>query len=201
MFCWVTCCSTTDLKRKYHNSYLKCFLGNRKVTSNFRSSPRSSPARITWGITWTRNTSVSIIHSNLVILITCEIDGKKRRGEKGTEGGRERWVNERQRGKEQERDKTERGGEGGMHSWCPTWLYYSLLVLFCFSLDFQASYKLDVPSLCTDFQEDIEFHFTLGWQAILRKFLAPHNAGLAIALGANVRKQTFTKTCARYIWC
>ena len=54
------------------------------------------------------------------------------------------------------------------------------------SLDFQASYKLDVPSLCIDFQEDIEFHFSLGWQAILRKFLAPHNAGLAIALGANV---------------
>jgi len=59
--------------------------------------------------------------------------------------------------------------------------------LIRFSLDFQASYKLDVPSLCTDFHEDIEFHFTLGWQAILRKFLAPHNAGLAIALGANVR--------------
>lgn len=56
------------------------------------------------------------------------------------------------------------------------------------TLDFQASYKLDVPSLCTDFQEDIEFHFSLGWQAILRKFLAPHNAGLAIALGANIQQ-------------
>jgi len=56
------------------------------------------------------------------------------------------------------------------------------------ALDFQASYKLDVPSLCIDFKEDIEFHFSLGWQAILRKFLAPHNAGLAIALGANLQK-------------
>ncbi|XP_073249397.1 mitofusin-2-like [Porites lutea] len=56
------------------------------------------------------------------------------------------------------------------------------------ALDFQASYKLDVPSLCIDFQEDIEFHFSLGWQAILRKFLAPHNAGLAIALGANLQR-------------
>ena len=200
MICWVACCSTTDLKRKYHNSYLIYFLCNRKVTLNFRSSPWSSPARITWGITWTRNTSVSIIHSNLVILMRRE-GGRRAGREGGGRGGRERWVNERQRGKEQERDKIERGGEGGMHSWCPTWLYYSLLVLSCFSLDFQASYKLDVPSLCTDFQEDIEFHFTLGWQAILRKFLAPHNAGLAIALGANVRTQTGTKTCARYIWC
>ena len=60
-------------------------------------------------------------------------------------------------------------------------------IFILLSLDFQASYKLDVPSLCIDFQEDIEFHFSLGWQAILRKFLAPHNAGLAIALGANVR--------------
>ena len=55
--------------------------------------------------------------------------------------------------------------------------------------------------MCSDFQEDIEFHFTLGWQAILRKFLAPHNAGLAIALGANVRTQTGIKTCTRYIRC
>lgn len=56
------------------------------------------------------------------------------------------------------------------------------------ALDFQASYKLDVPSLCIDFEEDIEFHFSLGWQAILRKFLAPHNASLAIALGANLQR-------------
>lgn len=56
------------------------------------------------------------------------------------------------------------------------------------ALDFQASYKLDVPSLCVDFREDIEFHFSLGWQAILRKFLAPHNASLAIALGANLQR-------------
>lgn len=82
-----------------------------------------------------------------------------------------------------------------------TWLHYSFAFTFHISLDFQANYKLDVPSLCTDFQEDIEFHFTLGWQAILRKFLAPHNAGLAIALGANVRTQTGIKMCTRYIRC
>ena len=78
--------------------------------------------------------------------------------------------------------------------------FHSLIFLMFsihFSLDFQASYKLDVPSLCTDFQEDIEFHFTLGWQAILRKFLAPHNAGLAIALGANVRTHAYRHTRTR----
>ena len=71
------------------------------------------------------------------------------------------------------------------------------MLLNRFSLDFQASYKLDVPSLCVDFQEDIEFHFSLGWQAILRKFLAPHNASLAIALGANVSAliDHFTVVC------
>ena len=60
------------------------------------------------------------------------------------------------------------------------------MFIYC-SHNFQASYKLDVPSLCTDFQEHIELHFSLGWQAILKKLLAPHNARIAIALGANER--------------
>ena len=48
---------------------------------------------------------MSIIHKKPVILITDKIAGKKRRGRTG-HGGRygERRVNERQRGKEQERD-------------------------------------------------------------------------------------------------
>ncbi|XP_066024297.1 mitofusin-2 isoform X2 [Pocillopora verrucosa] len=56
------------------------------------------------------------------------------------------------------------------------------------ALDFQANFELDVPRLCTDFREDIEFHFSLGWQAILRNFLAPRYPGLAIALGANIQR-------------
>ena len=72
-------------------------------------------------------------------------------------------------------------------------------MLFFRSLDFQASYRLDVPNLCSDFQEDIEFHFTLGWQAIVRKFLAPHNAGLAIALGANVSQHLIFYSLAQYL--
>ena len=52
--------------------------------------------------------------------------------------------------------------------------------------DFEVSYELDVHSLCTDFQEDISFHFSLGWTNLVKKFLAPRNARLAILLGANV---------------
>ena len=67
-------------------------------------------------------------------------------------------------------------------------LVTNFFILFIyFSLDFQTNYPLVVPSLCTDFREDIEFHFSLGWQAILRNFLAPRYPGLAIVLGANVR--------------
>eukprot|EP00112_Aurelia_sp_Birch-Aquarium-sp1_P000229 Seg1019.4 transcript_id=Seg1019.4/GoldUCD/mRNA.D3Y31 product=Mitofusin-2 protein_id=Seg1019.4/GoldUCD/D3Y31 len=54
--------------------------------------------------------------------------------------------------------------------------------------DFEVSYELDVHSLCTDFQEDISFHFSLGWTNLVKKFLAPRNARLAILLGANISK-------------
>ena len=60
------------------------------------------------------------------------------------------------------------------------------MFVYC-SLDVQANLPLVVPILYTDFHEDIEFHFSLGWQAILRKFLGPHYDGLANALGWNVR--------------
>ena len=64
---------------------------------------------------------------------------------------------------------------------------YSLLILNYLSRrDFEVSYELDVHSLCTDFQEDISFHFSLGWTNLVKKFLAPRNARLAILLGANV---------------
>ena len=89
------------------------------------------------------------------------------------EGGRESGESMKGREERNKRDRIERGWRGG--GACIVDVpHHSFALTFHFSLDFQASYKLDVPSLCTDFQEDIEFHFTLGWQAILRKFLAPH---------------------------
>ena len=80
---------------------------------------------------------MSIIHSNLVILITCEIDGKKRRGEKGTEGGREGGRGESMKGRE-ERSKREirQRGEGRgacivdvLHDCIILCLYFFVLVL------------------------------------------------------------------------
>ena len=61
-----------------------------------------------------------------------------------------------------------------------------LFNLLSFRRDFEVSYELDVHSLCSDFQEDITFHFSLGWTNLMRKYLAPRNARLAILLGANV---------------
>ena len=63
---------------------------------------------------------------------------------------------------------------------------FFIVFVYC-SLDFQANFELNVFRLCTDFREDIEFRFSLGWQAILRHFMGPRHAGHAIALGANVR--------------
>ena len=56
------------------------------------------------------------------------------------------------------------------------------------SLAFQVNYPAPaVSSLFDDFHEDIEFHFSLGWRAILRKLFGPQFDELANALGWNVR--------------
>uniref|UniRef100_A0A669BGN7 Mitofusin 2 n=1 Tax=Oreochromis niloticus TaxID=8128 RepID=A0A669BGN7_ORENI len=41
----------------------------------------------------------------------------------------------------------------------------------CFSL----SYDLACDKLCSDFQEDISFHFSLGWTMLVNRFLGPKN--------------------------
>ncbi|EDO42379.1 predicted protein [Nematostella vectensis] len=46
--------------------------------------------------------------------------------------------------------------------------------------DFEVCYQLEIHNLCSDFKEDIEFHFSLGWEALVKRFLAPRNARLAI---------------------
>uniref|UniRef100_A0A8C7XLU2 Mitofusin 1b n=1 Tax=Oryzias sinensis TaxID=183150 RepID=A0A8C7XLU2_9TELE len=61
------------------------------------------------------------------------------------------------------------------------------------------SYDLNCSTLCSDFQEDIEFRFSLGWQALVHRFLAvPLNSvwilqtqeELMIALANNVASLT-----------
>ncbi|ERE84516.1 procollagen-lysine,2-oxoglutarate 5-dioxygenase 1-like protein [Cricetulus griseus] len=46
----------------------------------------------------------------------------------------------------------------------------------CFSL----SYDLNCDKLCADFQEDIEFHFSLGWTMLVNRFLGPKNCRRAL---------------------
>jgi mitofusin len=39
--------------------------------------------------------------------------------------------------------------------------------------DFEVAYRLDCRNLCADFQEDIEFKFSLGITALMNRFLGP----------------------------
>ncbi|XP_039612013.1 mitofusin-2 isoform X1 [Polypterus senegalus] len=50
----------------------------------------------------------------------------------------------------------------------------------CFSL----SYDLNCDKLCSDFQEDISFHFSLGWTMLVNRFLGPKSSRRAL-LGYN----------------
>lgn len=70
----------------------------------------------------------------------------------------------------------------------------------CFSL----SYDLACDKLCSDFQEDIGFHFSLGWTMLVNRFLGPKNTRRAL-MGYNDQvahhsvpgdvNQCFLKSC------
>ncbi|XP_072283453.1 mitofusin-2 isoform X1 [Pyxicephalus adspersus] len=45
---------------------------------------------------------------------------------------------------------------------------------------FNLSYDLSCEKLCADFQEDIEFHFSLGWTMLVNRFLGPKNGRRAL---------------------
>lgn len=47
---------------------------------------------------------------------------------------------------------------------------------------FEVSYDLNFATLCTDFQGDVEFQFSLGWTALVNRFLGPANAKRALIL-------------------
>ncbi|KAK9391894.1 mitofusin-2 [Crotalus adamanteus] len=46
----------------------------------------------------------------------------------------------------------------------------------CFAL----SYDLNCDKLCADFQEDVQFHFSLGWTMLVNRFLGPKNTRRAL---------------------
>lgn len=50
------------------------------------------------------------------------------------------------------------------------------------SRKFDLSYDLNCASLCSDFQENIEFQFSLGWSALVHRFLGTVNAQRALKL-------------------
>ncbi|XP_056324782.1 mitofusin-1b isoform X2 [Danio aesculapii] len=50
------------------------------------------------------------------------------------------------------------------------------------SRKFELSYDLNCATLCSDFQENIEFQFSLGWSALVHRFLGPVNARRALML-------------------
>lgn len=50
------------------------------------------------------------------------------------------------------------------------------------SRKFDLSYDLNCATLCSDFQENIEFQFSLGWSALVHRFLGSENAQRALRL-------------------
>lgn len=45
---------------------------------------------------------------------------------------------------------------------------------------FSLTYDLACDKLCSDFQEDISFHFSLGWTMLVNRFLGPKNTRRAL---------------------
>lgn len=50
------------------------------------------------------------------------------------------------------------------------------------SRKFDLSYDLNFATICTDFQENIEFQFSLGWKVLVHRFLGSVNAQRALKL-------------------
>lgn len=50
------------------------------------------------------------------------------------------------------------------------------------SRKFDLSYDLNFATICNDFQENIEFQFSLGWKALVHRFLGSVNAQRALKL-------------------
>ncbi len=50
------------------------------------------------------------------------------------------------------------------------------------SRKFELSYDLNCATLCADFQENIDFQFSLGWTALVHRYLGPVNAKRALML-------------------
>uniref|UniRef100_A0A671TY01 Dynamin-type G domain-containing protein n=1 Tax=Sparus aurata TaxID=8175 RepID=A0A671TY01_SPAAU len=59
------------------------------------------------------------------------------------------------------------------------------------STSFELTYDLGLAALCADFHENIEFQFSLGWTALVTRFIGAANAKRALS-GSDPRLQVFT---------
>ncbi|XP_077956198.1 mitofusin-1 isoform X7 [Gasterosteus aculeatus] len=57
------------------------------------------------------------------------------------------------------------------------------------SASFDLTYDLGLVALCADFRENIEFQFSLGWTALVARFIGASNAKRALGAAADVRPQ------------
>uniref|UniRef100_A0A8C8HCF0 Dynamin-type G domain-containing protein n=1 Tax=Oncorhynchus tshawytscha TaxID=74940 RepID=A0A8C8HCF0_ONCTS len=62
------------------------------------------------------------------------------------------------------------------------------------SRKFDLSYNLNCATLCSDFQENIEFQFSMGWTALVNRFLGPTNAKRALMLYSHLIWQPVCRT-------
>ncbi|KAJ3600112.1 hypothetical protein NHX12_034062 [Muraenolepis orangiensis] len=61
---------------------------------------------------------------------------------------------------------------------------------------FDMNYDLNCATLCSDFQENIEFQFSLGWASLVHRYLGPANAQRALKLmdqGFQIPQQALTE--------
>lgn len=83
-----------------------------------------------------------------------------------------------------------------------TWIYFFIYFFYCVesmlpllpsgaqtqvhllvpSRKFDLSYDLNFATICTDFQENIEFRFSLGWKSLVHRFLGSANAQRALKM-------------------
>lgn len=49
------------------------------------------------------------------------------------------------------------------------------------STSFQLTYDLGLAALCADFQENVDFQFSLGWTALVTRFIGAANAKRALS--------------------
>lgn len=67
------------------------------------------------------------------------------------------------------------------------------------SASFDLTYDLGLVALCADFRENIEFQFSLGWTALVARFIGASNAKRALGAATDVRPQVGPAAAALFM--